>query len=289
MPGTVQQELTRIIGGLRADGVKSVCLAPDNEAAIRNPRPAQTLRKPQTPAPAVPVQTPTAARPAPVAPAAPHIVQPAPVLTPAPVAEEPLPADFQARVKAADWNGLREMTASCRLCPLHATCMGRLFAAGAGKATVAFVGDAPFAEEAASGRSFAGPAGEMLFKMGQAMKLDWEGGSRAAAVVNVLKCRPSTPPGPRSLEICSVYLKRQLELLQPSFLVLLGYLPAKVLTGASGFASIKGTWLEYGGLPAMVIQNPAQIMRFAGNQEMFRKERSDAWQSLQAVMARMNA
>lgn len=310
MPGTIQQELTRIMQAMREDGVKSVWLSPENAEAVLHPVPAQTLHplhqqgngplpERQSAAPGIQAAAGTPGVQAAVPGELPHVpggTAPMPfvsVLAPVPAPEpKPAPAmteELKGKIAGASWDELEKMAAECHACPLRGGCGEPCFFAGAPKPSVVFVGDAPFAEEAAQNRPFAGPAGEMLHKMGLAMKLDWtEGGERGAAVLNILKCRPATPPSQDALDACALYVRRQLELLSPRFLVFLGYLPAKILCGMSGgFSSIKGKWLEYNGIPVMVIQNPAQIMRYAGNQAMFTEERRQAWKSLQEVMGRL--
>ena len=277
MAGTVQQELTRIIQTMRDDGVSTVWLASDNVEAIKHPVPAQSFQ---------PIRQ--APQPAPVSSPAQHVyVAPQPVPQPAPAAPPPkaqdFPADFAERVKAASWDDLEALMKSGAYAPQSS--VGQfLFFAGNRKPKVVFVGESPFAEESASGKPFSGQDGEMLYKMGAAMKLNWGEGEHGAAVVNVMKYRPLAPPQPQVIERCALCLKRQLQLLSPALLVLLGNLPMKVLTSASGFSQMKGKWLDYNGLSAMLIQNPAQIVRMANMQQMFVAERRQAWASLQEVM-----
>ena len=127
----------------------------------------------------------------------------------------------------------------------------------------------------------------MLFKMGKAMGLDWSENAKpqnAAGYANVLKCRPSVVPSEMQLSACLPILQRQIELLSPDTLVLLGAIPTKMLTGKSGFNKLKGTWDTYLGLPAAIIQSPSVIVRFAKQQSMFLLERRQAWATLQEVM-----
>jgi len=275
MAGTVQQELTRIIQTMRDDGVSTVWLASDNVEAIRHPVPAQSFQ---------PVRQ--APQPAPISPAQRVYVAPQPPPQPAPAAPPKapdFPADFAERVNGASWEELEALMKGGAYAPQSP--VGQfLFFAGNRRPKVVFVGESPFAEEAASGKAFAGQDGEMLYKMGTAMKLNWGEGEHGAAVVNVMKYRPLAPPQPQVIERCALCLKRQLQLLSPALLVLLGNMPMKVLTAASGFSQMKGKWLDYNGIPAMVIQNPAQIVRMANMQHMFVAERRQAWASLQEVM-----
>ena len=271
MPGTVQQELTRIIRGMRERGVTTVQLSSETEQAMRLGVPGQALNPASVSSAAFELQAP-----------APAVPSPAPV--PVPV----FPADYAEKVSSASWGELEALVMQGEYAPQAASGYG-LFFAGHRHPRVLFIGDAPFSEESASGTPFSGPAGEMLYKMGAAMKLSWGDGENGAAVVNVMKYRPQTPPDAVTIERCAVCLRRQIQLLSPSFLVLMGLMPMKALTGAGVFSQMKGKWLDCQGVPAMVIQNPGQIIRLAGNQAMYVAERRQAWNALQEVMKRLEA
>ena len=127
----------------------------------------------------------------------------------------------------------------------------------------------------------------MLRKMAEAMGLKWEGGAPEEAVyyTTILKHRPASLPTAAQYAAALPVLRRQVELVAPDALVLLGKTPVQTLCEKSGsFNDWKGQWQSYKGIPAMVIQNPAQIMRFETQQELFYQERKAAWEGLQKVM-----
>ncbi len=310
-PGTIQQEMTRILTKMRGQGVKYAWLSEENLKAMQN-RPGQFLAQQQPAAiPQINQSQPTITPPQQaVSPAPPQTQyatpqrsstmqqsmaqppQPQPVQTP--VAKPPTPtidpkliAEFSASVKNTEWSALVNISHDCTLCGLSATCKHKLFYTGAQKVRVLFVGDFPTVEEDEIGAPFSGQAGQMLFKMGKAMGLDWSENAKpqnAAGYANVLKCRPSVVPSEMQLSACLPILQRQIELLSPDTLVLLGAIPTKMLTGKSGFNKLKGTWDTYLGLPAAIIQSPSVIVRFAKQQSIFLQERRQAWATLQEVM-----
>lgn len=308
MPGTVQQELTRIIQNMRAKGVKTAWLSEANIKAMSakpglpytQPAPVRTQIPPQVPqsvqqVPQAPVQAPPQQAPA----QAPVQVPPqAPVQAPiqAPVISRqqnaPVPVDAQIpagwaeQIKSSSWEGMEELCRNCRICPMSSSCHHKLFHAGQKRAKVMFVGDFPTAEEDASGVPFSGLAGQMLFKMGRAMGLQWEDcqPNQALGYANVLKCRPASLPTQAQISACLPFLHRQIELTKPEVIVLLGQLPTKTLTGKTGFSQLKGKLQTYIGIPAMPIQHPAIIMRYANQQQDFTRERKEAWTALQEVM-----
>ena len=189
-------------------------------------------------------------------------------------------------IQKAGWEELKALCGNCNVCSFGAICGRRLFAAGAPSARLLFVGDYPTQEEDETGTPFAGNAGIMLYKMGKAMGFSWESTDRnqAVAVVNLFKCRPRSAPTEQHIQACLPILQRQIELIAPDALVLLGALPTKVLTGKTGFNALKGTLQSYNNRPAMVIQSPSVILRYANNPEAFANERRQAWNSLQELM-----
>lgn len=286
MPGTVAQELSRILKKMQEDGIETVWLSPDNRKVLQDAltkpaafRPVSATTPPRQTTQQLPPQPAQQTQQAPLPQQTFHA-------TPPPV-EKTLPSGWSDTIAGLDWNALDEQCRGCNACSLAPQCRQRLFHAGQTRARVAFVGECATPDDEAAGRLLSGPAGIMLSKMATAMGLFWSDSAPATAValVNVLKCRPNGFPTDAQVAACTPYLFRQIELLRPDVLVLLGALPVKVLTGKTGFSQLRGKWLSYRGIPAMPIQSPAQIMRFARQPALFNNERRLAWTSLQEVMA----
>lgn len=133
--------------------------------------------------------------------------------------------DEVARTAAAapDWPALAEVARGCRACPELAAARQHVVVGDvpvSGRPLVAFVGEAPGANEDATGRPFVGRAGLLLDELLAQAGLD----RRSTAVLNVVKCRPPANRTPRAPEVarCSGWLRRQLELLDPPAVVALG-------------------------------------------------------------------
>jgi uracil-DNA glycosylase len=91
---------------------------------------------------------------------------------------------------------------------------------GPGWSGLAIVGEAPGAEEDATGRPFVGRAGQLLDRL-----LVEAGLSRdRVAVFNTLKCRPPGNRAPRAAELanCRPYLEAQLAAIGPRLVLALG-------------------------------------------------------------------
>jgi DNA polymerase len=103
------------------------------------------------------------------------------------------------------------------------------------------VGEAPGRDEDLEGRPFVGRAGRLLDKMLAAIQLS----EADCYITNVVYWRPpgNRTPTPQEVEACKPFLERQLELVAPEVLVLLGGAAAKqVLATDEGIMKLRGKW-----------------------------------------------
>ncbi len=124
------------------------------------------------------------------------------------------------------------------------------------------------ADEDEQGEPFVGQAGKLLDSMLAAIGIQR---GREAYIANVVKCRPpgNRTPTPQEVQACQPFLQRQIELVAPEILVLLGGAAAKQLLGTDqGIMKLRGKWKTYeaGGRairtlatlhPAFLLRNPA--------------------------------
>jgi DNA polymerase len=163
---------------------------------------------------------------------------------------------------ALDWPGLRDRVASCTRCALSGTRTQTVFGVGNADAGWLVVGEAPGAEEDARGEPFVGRAGQLLNAMLRAIGLRRE----EVFIANVLKCRPPGNRDPTADEVtqCLPYLHRQVELLQPKIMLVVGRIAAQTLlrTGAS-LASLRQRRHAFGPgrVPLVVTYHPAYLLR----------------------------
>jgi len=131
-----------------------------------------------------------------------------------------------------------EEVGECTRCPLSLSRTKPVAGDGNEKATVLFVGEGPGRNEDLQGKPFVGAAGKQLETF-----LTDAGLSRADVyITNVVKCRPlaNRRPTEAEVEACRPYLERQLSLISPKVVVLLGetalkrFLPKENLSGAHG-------------------------------------------------------
>ncbi len=168
--------------------------------------------------------------------------------------------------------------ASCSRCPLGATRTNPVPGEGNPDARLMFIGEGPGFDEDRLGRPFVGKAGALLDKMISAMQFT----RKEVYITNIVKCRPpdNRVPAPEEAQCCIGYLKRQIEIIRPEVIVLLGATAVKYLLNVSnGISKMRGRWLSYENIPVMATFHPAFLLR----QESAKRE---TWNDLQQVMAR---
>ena len=118
----------------------------------------------------------------------------------------------------------------CTRCPeLAATRKTVVFGAGNANAELMFVGEAPGASEDEQGVPFVGRAGKLLSTLLEEVGLQRDD----VFIANVLKCRPpgNRDPLPVEIDNCQSYLRRQVELIEPTVICTLGNFSTKLLRG----------------------------------------------------------
>lgn len=181
--------------------------------------------------------------------------------------EEALPRG--ERIAQMDWRALGETVATCTACGLCATRTRTVFGVGNPTADWMLVGEAPGAEEDRRGEPFVGQAGRLLDNMLAAVGLTREGTTpQSVYIANVLKCRPpgNRDPAPEEVEQCRPFLWRQIELVQPKVLLVMGRFAAQaVLQTDASIASLRGRShrIEVAGrqVTVVVTYHPAYLLR----------------------------
>lgn len=162
-----------------------------------------------------------------------------------------------------DLGALRTVAESCVRCELHRTRTNVVFADGSAEAKLLCVGEAPGANEDATGLPFVGRAGKLLDRLLMSV-----GFPRAEVFIcNVLKCRPpgNRNPLPDEIERCSPFMLRQVELVAPRAIVAFGTFAAQTLLGRrESLGRLRGRTHLYRGYPLVVTYHPAALLRNPG-------------------------
>ena len=149
-------------------------------------------------------------------------------------------------------------------CGLKRTAKSLCFARGSPEARVMLIGEAPGRDEDLQGQPFVGRAGQLLDRMLAAISL----GPDDAYITNVVYWRPpgNRKPSPQEVEACRPFLTRQVELVAPETIVLLGGAAANHLMGTTeGVMKLRGKWrdITLGGhaCRAIATLHPAYLLR----------------------------
>jgi len=173
----------------------------------------------------------------------------------------------QAREKV--WIPVRNQ--DCTLCPLHkeakTVC---LLGDGPVPSKVMIIGEAPGAREDDVERPFSGVAGQYLDRVLSETGLPRD----SVYITNAVRCRPpdNRTPTKSELKACSTYLNRELEIVQPTHILLLGNAALQAVTGKTGIMTKHGTTTMVGGRTAFATVHPAAVLRNPAHAGIFRAD-----------------
>jgi uracil-DNA glycosylase family 4 len=203
-------------------------------------------------------QSPPAGATSPAAPQMPEL----PAAPPSP--EAAVMAAREAARTATTLDELQALLTAFEGCALRATATQLVFADGNPQSRVMFVGEAPGYDEDIVGRPFVGRSGKLLDLMMAAIGLD----RTSSYIANVVPWRPpgNRTPTPQETAICLPFIRRQIELADPEFLVCLGGPAMQTLLGIKdGITRSRGRWFSYDTgrreIRALATFHPAFLLR----------------------------
>ena len=164
-------------------------------------------------------------------------------------------------------DALRLAAAGCSACPLADSATQTVFGEGPIEARLMIVGEQPGDVEDLVGRPFAGPAGQLLDTALQAAGVSRD----AAYVTNAVKHFGFTRQGRRRLHktptiqtvhACMDWLRQEMALVAPDFVVCLGRTAATAVLGRP--ASVlreRGQWFLHEGRHVLITAHPSYVLR----------------------------
>jgi DNA polymerase len=171
---------------------------------------------------------------------------------------------------------VRSDLGDCQRCQLAGARKNIVFGDGNPHAKLVFVGEGPGFEEDKQGLPFVGPAGQLLTRIIEAIKL----GRSQVYICNVIKCRPpgNRNPNPDEIDSCFPFLERQIDAIQPDFIVALGTFAAQTLLGTTTpISRLRGRFHDYNGLKLLPTYHPAYLLR---NPD----KKRDVWEDMKMLM-----
>jgi DNA polymerase len=149
----------------------------------------------------------------------------------------------------------------CRKCRLGELRHKPVPGEGPANPKLIIIGEAPGAQEDATGKPFVGRAGQYLDKWLKAIDLDRE---RDVFIGNIIKCRPpnNRDPFPDETSACMPYQKRQLALMKPKAILTLGRISTHLLTGTvESIGKLHGKEFSFEGIPLIPTYHPSGVLR----------------------------
>jgi DNA polymerase len=211
---------------------------------------------------------------------------------------DPLLAERAAAIAALGWGPLQDAVASCTACGLCESRRQTVFGVGHAQADWMIVGEAPGEQEDQAGEPFVGPAGQLLDQMLRAVGQSRLAGSgegreddqagdpaRRVFIANTLKCRPprNRNPEPDEMARCEPFLKRQVALVRPKLILLMGrFAVRQLLNSDDAIGKLRGRVHRYEGIPVIVTYHPAYLLRNL-------PEKAKAWEDLCLAKATADA
>jgi len=157
------------------------------------------------------------------------------------------------------------LRSNCDRCELSRARTNIVVDRGNPDAGVVIIGEAPGENEDREGRAFVGRAGKLLDQLMSEIGLDTE---KHALIVNIAKCRPPGNRAPRTEETnaCLPYLRKQLALVKPRLIILMGATALKAfIRRKAGFSMENEVGkvfrdAEFVGTDLMVLYHPAFLL-----------------------------
>lgn len=163
---------------------------------------------------------------------------------------------------------IKKACEQCTLCDLSKTRTHVVFSDGKTSAPIMLIGEAPGAEEDASGVPFVGRAGKLLNSILDECEISRK---EQLYICNTIKCRPpeNRLPTNEEKQLCSQYLMSQINIIKPKVIILCGATAAKSFLGNKiKISQIRGKWYKIlNDINAMVIFHPSYLLRNHSQEE----------------------
>ena len=178
---------------------------------------------------------------------------------------------------------LKKEVFACNKCPRLVNRTNYVFGEGALNPPVAFIGESPGRNEDEQGRPFVGMAGELLDNIIAACR--WK--REDVYILNTVKCRPpnNATPFTEEVENCRSFMERQVLLVNPKVIVLLGSVASKAALGMSVSAA-RGRWHTFLGKPTIATFHPSYVIRFE-NEDLLLKAKRAVWTDMKHVLKKL--
>jgi DNA polymerase len=156
---------------------------------------------------------------------------------------------------------LREEALQCTKCQLYKSRNKLVFGEGSPESPIFMIGEGPGYDENEQGRPFVGKSGQLLDKI-----LAASGFNRKEHVYigNIVKCRPpgNRNPSPEEAACCMPYLQKQIEIINPQIIILMGAVALKYMIGEEQrITKVRGQWIQHIDRLYIPVFHPSALLR----------------------------
>lgn len=180
---------------------------------------------------------------------------------------------------------LKDKVLTCEKCP--DLCLSRtkpVFSSGNPNSKIFIIGHSPGETEDQKGIPFIGKAGKLLNNILKACNIARDN----VYVTNTVLCHPKNnrDPLPEEIYNCKIYLKLQLEIVKPKYIVCLGALAAQsLLEVTDNISSLRGRFFDYNNIKVLATYHPSYALR--GNKEEQSNKKLKIWEDFQFLLEDM--
>jgi DNA polymerase len=176
--------------------------------------------------------------------------------------DKPNQSSDKQTLELLNWQDLHNVVKQCQYCEMARFRSNTVFGSGNTEAKWLFIGEAPDVEDDQQGLPFLAKSGQLLDNILAAINLD----RNSVYLTNILKCRPPNDRDPHVDEAkqCMGYLHRQIELIQPKVIVVVGRVATRhLLQIKKPLGKMRGYvhYLEKSRIPVVVTYHPRYLLR----------------------------
>ena len=156
-------------------------------------------------------------------------------------------------------DALKNSVEHCYLCELCKSRKNVLFGYGNANSDIMFISDEPSNSEDEMGAFYSGKSGELLTKMIEnVLNIQKE----EVYLTTLVKCKSLNGLNNSNIDTCNDYLLKQIELIKPKLIVVLGERTySYLLKNNMNFAQIRGKDLVYNGITLIATFSPSFLLR----------------------------
>ena len=135
---------------------------------------------------------------------------------------------------------------------------------------IMLIGQAPGANEDIQRRPFVGRSGQLLDRLLKEAKI----GRKNVYITSVVQFFPfeNREPSKDELTICKPFIERQISIIKPKYIVLLGRIAARTILEEDSVSENRGRIMAKDGIKNLITLHPSAVLRFPKNEPLLKED-----------------